>query len=216
MSDHLTDYDRAGRITASVVGAILRHDPYHSAKWAWRVITGREKEDPNPWKDIQRGLEHEVDAVESLEIDLGVLALPGRFVKHPTLDYLGASPDGFIQESDTLIPVEAKCPRLIHVDIPLHYYDQVQVQLECCNVPYGYFVSWVADRQQAWKVYRDEEWWQRYGPLLAAFNDQYIVPDVEPPRAARRSKCSPDTAAQSEKSSLRAEPLNFSCLSSSI
>ena len=209
MSDHLTDFDRAGKITASVAGAILRHDPYHSQKWAWRVITGREKE-REPWKDIQRGLEHEEDAVESLEIDLGVYVLPGRFISHRVHDYLGASPDGFVRDNGIDVPVEAKCPRVVHVEIPMHYYDQVQVQLECCDVPYGYFVSWVQDRQQAWKVYRDEEWWNRYGPLLALFNEQYLVPDVEPPRAPRRSKCLMDTTVNEEKSSIKAEPLNYS------
>lgn len=203
MSDHLTDFDRAGRITASVAGAILRHDPYHSQKWAWRVISGREPE-REPWKDIQRGLDHEEDAVESLEIELGFLAQPGRFVSHPVHDWLGASPDGFIMSGDIWVPIEAKCPRLVHAEIPDHYYDQVQVQLECCAAPHGYFVSWVSERQQVWRVERDSDWWTVNQPLLQAFYDSYIVPDVEPPRAPRRSKC---TAPNAEKSSIKAEPL---------
>lgn len=204
MSDHLIDFDRAGRITASVVGAILRHDPYHSRRWAYRVVTGKEPDRP-VWKDAQRGLDHEVDAIESLEIDLGVFALPGRFVKHPALDWLGGSPDGFISESGLLIPVEAKCPRLVHVEIPMHYYDQVQVQLECCDMPYGYFVSWVAERQQVWKVFRDEQWWLTNKPILQDFYEQYVVPDVEPPISKRRSKCTPPNE---EKSSIKAETLS--------
>src|ERR1700759_1548847 len=134
----MTDLDRFGRITASVVPAILRSDQNHSAKWAWRVITGREPIKPAQW-DQQRGLDHEEDAIAAVEVQLATLALPGRFVAHPTLLWLGASPDGFIVESicdasgdlidDFYIPIEAKCPRQLHAIVPPMYYDQMQVQL---------------------------------------------------------------------------------------
>lgn len=191
--DHLIEFERAGRITASIVGAILRHDPYHSRKWAWRVVTGREPEHEPGW-DARRGLDHEEDAVETVEIEFGKLASPGRFVPHPAIGWLGGSPDAFLMESvpdlDGLveIPIECKCPRLVHAEIPAHYYDQVQVQIECCGVPHGYFVSWVNDRQQVWKVERDPKWWSENFPLLKEFYEEYIQKDVEPPRSKRRSK----------------------------
>jgi hypothetical protein len=187
MSDHLIDFDRAGRITASIVGAILRHDPYHSRKWAWRVITGREPEHEPGW-DIKRGLDHEEDAIETLEIDLGRLAVEGRFVPHPNIDWLGASPDAFIESDGIFVPVECKCPRLLHAVIPPQYNDQVQTQLECCDAPFGFFVSWVKDRQQVWRVDRDPEWWKVNYPELKLFYETYVVPDVEPPRSPRRTK----------------------------
>ena len=202
MSDHLIEFDRAGRITASVVGAILRHDESHSQRWAWRVITGREPERVN--RDMQRGLDHEDDAIESLEIELGVLAFPGRFVAHPDLDWLGGSPDGFISESGILVPVEAKCPRMVHAEIPLHYYDQVQTQVECCDVPYGYFISWEGDRQRVWRVERDDEWWTLNRPLLESFYRDYVEADLEPPKAPRRSKCLVDIQRNAERNSMRA------------
>src|SRR5262249_40513581 len=193
MANHLTDFERGGRITASLVGAILKHDPAHSQKWAWRVITGREPEHDDFTGDLSRGNEHEPDAIEAAEIELGVFINEGRFVPHPTLDWLGASPDGFliecidttvkgrIQTVEFEIPVECKCPRQIHVGVPLHYYDQVQCQLECCDAPYGYFVSWVQDDQRVTKVPRDGEWWQTNEPILKAFYEQHILADVEPP-----------------------------------
>ena len=199
MSDgHMTDLDRFGRITASVVPAILRSDPNHSAKWAWRVITGREPIKPPQW-DQQRGLDHEEDAIAAVEVQLATLAKPGRFVAHPTLLWLGASPDAFIEEIVPYpapmrgmrpldIPIEAKCPRQLHAEVPVMYYDQMQVQLECCNVPYGLFVSWTEEGQWVKRVERSAEWWTLNKPILEAFYDNYVVPDIEPPRAARRKK----------------------------
>ena len=186
---HMVDFDRFGRITASVVPAITRTDPYHSRKWAWRVITGREPiRQPGP--DARRGLEHEEDAITVVESQLAVLALPGRFVPHRDIDWLGASPDAFIREFyediELTIPVEGKCPRNLHIDIPPWYYDQVQTQLECCNCPYGYFVSWTENQQYVKKVVRSEPWWRETYPVLKQFYDEFVAPDIEPPTSPRR------------------------------
>lgn len=195
----MTDLDRFGRITASVVAAILRvPGETKSRKWAWRVITGREPIKPAGW-DQQRGLDHEEDAVAAVEVELCALAKPGRFVAHPTFRWLGASPDGFIEEIVPYppplrgmrpldIPIEAKCPRQLHVEVPLVYFAQMQIQLECCDVPHGYFVSWTETGQWIIKVDRDLEWWSTNKPILEEFYDQYVVPDIEPPRAKRRTK----------------------------
>lgn len=187
---HMEDFERFGKITASLVSAILRCDgETKSRKWAWRCITGREKERDASW-DMQRGLDHEKDAVGSLEIELNVLTLPGRFVSHPSIPWLGASPDAFIQQSELLIPIEAKCPRVLHVDITPPYYAQHQTQLECCDAPYGYFVSWVenSEAQFVKRVDRDPVWWANAYPQLEAFYRDYVERDIEPPKSPRRTK----------------------------
>lgn len=184
---HMEDFERFGKITASLVSAILRCDgETKSRKWAWRCITGREKERDVGW-DMQRGLDHEADAVGALEVELCALALPGRFVSHPTIPWLGASPDGFL---DGMIPIEAKCPRALHVDIPPPYYAQMQVQMECCNAPYGYFVSWVenSEAQFVKLVERSPTWWNFAYPELEAFYRDYVERDIEPPKSPRRTK----------------------------
>jgi hypothetical protein len=183
--DHLTDFERFGRITASVVADILRHGD-HSRKWAWRVITGREPMSTN-W-DMQRGLDHEEDAIAAAESQLASLASPGRFVVHPHLSWLGASPDGFIEIDGREYPIEAKCPRELHVEVPQKYYDQIQTQLECCDAPYGYFVSWTEGGVWMKKVERDHEWWTLNKPELESFYLQYVVTDIEPPKSPRRKK----------------------------
>lgn len=195
MSDgHMTDLDRFGKITASLVPAILRSDPTKSRKWAWRCITGREPiTEPGP--DAVRGLEHEEDAVAAVEVELATLALPGRFVNHRDIDWLGASPDGFIFEQleagDFYIPIEAKCPRELHTAIPDRYYDQVQTQLEVCNCPHAYFVSWTENGQWVKKVERDPAWWKYSYPELLAFYEEFVKPDIEPPKSPRRPSGKP-------------------------
>lgn len=190
---HLTDFERFGRVTSSVAAAILGHDT-RSQKWAWRVITGREPYRA-PTYDMARGIEHEQDAVVSLEIDLGVLTEPGGFVPHPVLDWLGASPDATVIVGSLRIPVEAKCPRKLHVHVPLKYFHQIQVQLECLDAPYGYFVSWVedSDAQFVVKVERSEEWRRLFLPELERFYNEYVVTDIEPPKAKRGSKLNGDS-----------------------
>lgn len=186
---HMVDFDRFGRITASVVPAITRTDPYHSRKWAFRVTTGREPIRP-PGPDAARGLGHEEDAISAVESQLAALAQPGRFVAHRTIDWLGASPDGFIREWHENvqfdIPVEAKCPRKLHIEVPPWYLDQIQTQLEVCDAPYAYFVSWTDDFQRVIKVLRSAEWWDRTYPILKSFYEDFILHDIEPPTSPRR------------------------------
>lgn len=194
--DHLLDIQRFNKITASVAAAILRIEGCtQSRKWAWRVITGKEPE-RIPGPDCQRGLDHEEDAISSLEAELGVLARPGRFVCHPTIPWLGASPDSFLLEwvmqhaasREIEIPIEAKCPRVLHASVPPMYYCQMQIQLECCDAPHGYFVSWTEEGQWVQKVMRDAAWWKQHYPTLEWFYKEYVERDVEPPRSERRSK----------------------------
>jgi len=54
-------------------------------------------------------------------------------LKHPTIQYFGASPDGVTENG---IMVEIKCPfkRKINGEVPLQYYYQIQGQLDVCGL----------------------------------------------------------------------------------
>lgn len=213
---HMEAFARFGRVTSSVASAILGHDT-RSSKWAWRVITGREPDKPVT-PDQLRGLENEHHAIESLEIDLGVLTKKGGFIAHPTLDWLGASPDAIIFDGDLRIPVEAKCPRKLHTYVPLKYFHQIQVQVECLDAPYGYYVSWVedSDAQFVVRVDRNADWKRLFLPRLYEFHRHFVDGDIEPPTAKRGSKLNGDSsweeamavaAAEAEKSTTTACPV---------
>lgn len=54
------------------------------------------------------GLSHESEAIKAVETSRNLIVKPMGLVIHPDLHFLGASPDGEIQEEGTL--VEVKCP----------------------------------------------------------------------------------------------------------
>lgn len=188
---HMEDFARFGRITASLVPAILRLTK-QSRKYAWRVIMGKEP-DRDPGWDAMRGIECEKDAIAAFESETGLLARGGKFMPHPRHDWLGASPDGFVYEPingvSVRIPLEAKCPRVQHTELPPMYHAQMQTQLECCEAPWGYFISWTeanANEPFILKVGRDSKWWTETEPVLFEFYMQYVKTGIEPPRSPSR------------------------------
>lgn len=55
-------------------------------------------------------------------------------LRHPTLPFIGASPDGI---SDAGVMLEIKCPwkrRLVEAEVPMQYYYQIQAQLAVCEL----------------------------------------------------------------------------------
>lgn len=88
-------------------------------------------------------------------------------IPHPTIPYLGASPDGVL-ESGALI--EIKCPykRVINPnEVPLQYWHQIQLQLEVCGLDLCYYVEWAPamdffdpskDIFSVQRVHRDPNW----------------------------------------------------------
>jgi len=57
-------------------------------------------------------------------------------IPHPTIDIIAASPDGICKENGTML--EIKCPmnRKIDGKPPIYYFQQMQTQLECCDLEY--------------------------------------------------------------------------------
>lgn len=95
---------------------------------------------------MQWGIDHEEEAREQYVIETGRdVALTG-FVKHPTVRWLGASPDGLVGD-DGLI--EIKCPTtLTHLKrvasgaVPEEYKPQMLVQLLCTGRKWVDFVDY--------------------------------------------------------------------------
>ena len=66
-------------------------------------------------------------------LNAGILVHDFGLLRHPTVPYLGASPDGITEDG---VMVEIKCPwrRKIDGEIPLQYYYQIQGQLAVCGL----------------------------------------------------------------------------------
>ena len=94
---------------------------------------------------MQWGTETEPQARAAYELMTGEDVIEDGFVKHPTIEGFGASPDGLVG-ADGL--VEIKCPNsATHIDtllsqkVPAKYMTQMQVQMMCCGREWCDFVS---------------------------------------------------------------------------
>jgi putative phage-type endonuclease len=94
---------------------------------------------------MQRGIDLEPKAICAYEIITGNSVDPVGFIRHPSIDYAGASPDGLIAD-DGLI--EVKCPEShTHIatietgKIDRRYMLQMQFQMACTERQWCDFVS---------------------------------------------------------------------------
>ena len=142
---------RNNMITASSCGAVIGQCKYTPIK---KVLLDKiglgEKFKENLF--VYHGKKYEKIAIMIYENIYNTKVGEFGLIQHPTISYLGASPDGI---STTLTldgkinkligrMIEIKCPPsrkicnqgLIKGDIcPDYYWIQVQIQLECCNLP---------------------------------------------------------------------------------
>lgn len=81
----------------------------------------------------RHGNKYEEIAAKKYARDRGVIVHEYGLVPHPTIDWLGASPDGITDEG---IMLEIKCPfgKRDLGEPSLYYWIQIQLQLECCNL----------------------------------------------------------------------------------
>ena len=143
--------NRVGRVTASNVGAILGIDPYRGPEDVLRAMVREAHEAEREFKGnvaTEYGTFHEEGARAEFEMEHGLAVTKAGFIKHE--DWLGASPDGYIDSRDSLL--EIKCPYSMRdADAPVpfkrlldqpHYYAQMQVQMFVTGRRGCYFYQW--------------------------------------------------------------------------
>lgn len=143
---------RKGRITGSVIGAIMGFDPNRTRADVLRAMVrdhfGAKREFEGNIATVW-GTNHEVEAREDFERHTGKSVAPASFITHPNITWLGASPDGFV-DNDALL--EIKCPFGLRDKEPpvnfksikdqRHYYYQIQLQLYVTDRHTCYFWQW--------------------------------------------------------------------------
>lgn len=132
---------RGDLITASACADALDENPYDKSarsKLLLSKVTGESNFVPNRF--MAHGVRYEPLATLYYETLFGRSVYDMGLVVHPSYSYIGASPDGLSHDGRML---EIKCPLTrklkksgkICGDIcPKHYWVQVQVQLEVCNM----------------------------------------------------------------------------------
>ena len=109
------------------------------------------KIDPKPWMGNQAtewGVKYEDVAIKVYERRNNAKILEFGLVPHPNISVFGASPDGIVADTGdrklTATMLEIKCPwmrKIIHGDVPWHYWTQIQGQLESCDLDFCDFLQ---------------------------------------------------------------------------
>jgi len=152
---------RVGRVTASEIGRAMAklkrasgdkkagdwaadHDNY-VREIAWELIT-RVPAEHYVSKAMELGTQYENEARIEYWQSTGTDVEQTGFVLHPTLDFLGASPDGLIRLDGGLeikVPLLATHQRYLVEDrIPEEYVPQMQCGMLCCERQWWDFVSY--------------------------------------------------------------------------
>jgi len=179
---------RKGRITASIVGAILGEAPYMSRDEAMRLIVrealGAEREFQGNIA-TEYGTNNEEGVLIDYRLETGNNVEEASFITFD--DWAGASPDGFVGDNDGL---EIKCPyglRNAEAPVPFktlaeqpHYYSQVQFTLFVTGRKHWDFFQWAPNGTALESVRPDQTWLAKNIPILLAFHSEYLV-ELEDP-----------------------------------
>jgi putative phage-type endonuclease len=174
---------RKGKITASVAAGCLGLCPYTSRQEAWRRILGTSANGSN--RHMAWGVEFEAKARETYECLTGNLVEETGFWVHPSIPWLGASPDGFIGFDGML---EVKCPSHCPDNgmVPIHHRIQMLVQMACTGRQWCDYFVWTHEATFLRRVFPAGT--DGIIRRLEAFYQTYVLTKAEPPRKKRKSK----------------------------
>ncbi len=173
---------RRGRVTASVVGAILGHSPFMTRNDVMRAMVRAWLGEETEFKGnvaTEWGNHNEDGALLDFQMDSGITVTPAPFV--PFEDWAGASPDGWTSDDGG---IEQKCPYGIRQEphpVPFktlaqqpQYYDQVQFTLFVTGRPHWYFSQWAINGNTWERVEPDQAWRDENMPKLRQFYAQFL------------------------------------------
>lgn len=172
---------RKGKVTGSMVGAILGKNPWMSAEDAMRTMV---RDYHNAEKEFtgnvatEYGTQFESYAQGDFEMESGLNVNETGFHVHPDLDWLGASPDGLIDDDAVL---EIKCPygkrdsnEFSSIYEQPHYYAQTQIEMFCTGRKKTYFYQWSSKGSRLETVDFSQVWIDENLPILNKFYDRYL------------------------------------------
>jgi len=179
---------RKGRITASMVGAILGGNPYMDREDAMRSMV-------RDWHGAEReftgnvatryGEQNEAGALLEYRMETGNAVEAIGFVTRE--DWAGCSPDGLI---GLVGGIEIKCPygkrhmdeedEFKTLEEQPHYHDQIQFSLWVCERAWWDFWQWSPQRTKLERVLPDSKWRTKNLPKLKAFWEEYLTEREQP------------------------------------
>lgn len=187
---------RRGLLTASDAAAALGVKPYASYRGSPKaeLVARKAIDAPIANMFVVHGQKYEDEARDWAAAAMGETVVDVGLVRHSSLDWLAASPDG-VTLSGKL--VEIKCPLKRKIQpgvVPHHYVPQIQVQMEVCDIDFTIFVQYkpacVSETGQAFidivVVERDRAWFESHKHELHACWKEFmaakaLVGSQEPP-----------------------------------
>ena len=126
---------------------------------------------------LQWGVKYEEVAKKFYETKMNIHVHEFGLIRHPTIPFVGASPDGI---SENGIMLEIKCPwrRKNTGAIPEQYYYQIQGQLEVCDLEdCDYLECYITEYDNYDDMMQDVEAEYR-GVVVEYVNNEYIYGDI--------------------------------------
>ena len=174
---------RKHKLTGSNTGAALGVNPWKTPddliRQMVREYHGAESEFAGNIA-TEYGRLHEPLASMDYMAKTGNMVQECGFYVHPEHDWLGASPDGLIDEDGL---TEIKCPFgqrnakppvfKTCADQP-HYFAQVQTEMACTGRKWTDFYQWTKNGDDVERVEFDPQWWADSLPVLLEFYHRYI------------------------------------------
>jgi len=180
---------RKNKITGSRVGAILGLNPWQSANDVMRAMVREYHNEESEFQGniaTEYGTKFEPFAIGDFEMETGFNVIETGFHTHKDFEWLGASPDGLINDEAI---IEVKCPYSkrdsnifnSYIEQP-HYYAQMQIEMACTNTKQCYFFQWSNIGFKLEIVHYSQAWFDENLPKLKAFYDKFLkeckAPDV--------------------------------------
>ena len=195
---------RKSKITGSVSGAILGLNPYMTPEAVMRRLVrdchGQESEFTGNIA-TEYGQNHEPLALLGYINKTGNAVDEVGFFVHPVYDWLGASPDGIVNNETVL---EIKCPFSLRnelrpqfksVESQPHYYAQLQLEMACTGKKQAHFYQWSQHGDSLEIVPFNRVWFNDAVIKLFAFYELYLhelknkkhleplIPEIDTPKA---------------------------------
>lgn len=162
---------RDGKITASDAGVVIGENKY---EFPYKMIVKKIRETFQNNEATYHGKKYEDIAKLIYEYRMNVSVHEFGMVEHPVIGCLGASPDGIITPyKNDGIHLTELVGRMIEIKVPLsrqiqktgeikgeicpiYYWDQVQLQLECCDLDECDFWQCTLREYPSWETFLND------------------------------------------------------------
>lgn len=171
---------RSGKITASMAAACLGLNEYVGPLAAYNKILGLKEDQDNAHKSW--GREFEQEAKEEYQIVSGNLVDDTGFWIHPTMPWLGASPDGLVGPDGM---VECKCPQKLPDKVPIRDRIQCLIQMECTGRAWCDYFAWCRPNHWTQRIHASRGTASLLDRLFL-FQEHFIKEKNPPPKLRKK------------------------------